>query len=837
MIRVKSYILAYLLALAVCSPMLAIAQALPSGHVDSLKVALDFAERGGSCVTAFQMAARQMKPESPVESTPMIDARGFQTLAMIAHHGGDIGTSLVFSEAGLILATEYWGEAAPERGAYVLAHALALRLSGWTDSKQIARDLVDAALENAQMGGVQDLHTVADLEQAQANFTRAAHDLPKAIIQYEAALATRFQASPVHDIAVVDNEVWHALAVLNTGNIKRGRELFLHCREDLFAMNLAGHHLMIVTISALAKIANLTAQPQQAAKLYRQAHSRIDLAQRVLFAGFSQRRLATPLLNKLTYFALERGDYADAWRAFAAAHRNVGHQANSLKKARLSHPEFAARVQAAVINTSGMRGEVELSLITLRSASESSAARVRAVGVLKKHAQSMSKTYGLRDQLRSDFGVILPARTSVAQLQDRLAEGQAFLGYFRSGKPDPDRSHQLIEVTYAVVVKPGYPIRWTNISAPTAEIYAQRKSVIARYQDLMDRASEWPLRLPNDPEISRLLHELSEVYFEPIADQLTDIDEVFLLSTELPSGLSFSAMIDRNEEYLLERIAFQHIIGIDDVGRDQGAAIDSDKLSLVLGDPLYRPDNDTEERADPSLNEAISIYAHTVLSRSMVAGVLKDGESGLSRLPRLANSGWEARGIASMTAPVVVLTREQATEQNLFQLCGGSQLRSFKWIHLASHALVHRIIPEQSALALSPRDGQGLLYVEEIGFGWTLDCDLVTFSGCQTGRGPSSVVSGPLGFIQALHVAGARHLLLSTAKVDDIATALLMERFYANLANRSSPRVSPAPDAPLTYSFALAEAQRWLRDLQAEDGHRPFEHPVYWANFTLYGGG
>ena len=150
---------------------------------------------------------------------------------------------------------------------------------------------------------------------------------------------------------------------------------------------------------------------------------------------------------------------------------------------------------------------------------------------------------------------------------------------------------------------------------------------------------------------------------------------------------------------------------------------------------------------------------------------------------------------------------------------------------------MHRAIPERSALALSPQGDEGLLYVEEIGFGWSLDCDLVTLSGCQTGSGPVSWSSGPLGFVQALQAAGARNLLLSTSKVDDIATALLMERFYANVSGRSSPRVAPAATAPLAYSFALAEAQRWLQGLPGEEGRHPFAHPVYWANFRLIGNG
>ena len=60
---------------------------------------------------------------------------------------------------------------------------------------------------------------------------------------------------------------------------------------------------------------------------------------------------------------------------------------------------------------------------------------------------------------------------------------------------------------------------------------------------------------------------------------------------------------------------------------------------------------------------------------------------------------------------------------------------------------------------------------------WNLHSDLVTQSACQTALGKYERGEGFVGFAQALILAGSRSVCLSLRKVDDTATALLMERF------------------------------------------------------------
>jgi CHAT domain-containing protein len=160
----------------------------------------------------------------------------------------------------------------------------------------------------------------------------------------------------------------------------------------------------------------------------------------------------------------------------------------------------------------------------------------------------------------------------------------------------------------------------------------------------------------------------------------------------------------------------------------------------------------------------------------------------------------------------------------------------------------------------------GRLTAEAVLERWDLHADLVTLSACQTALGKYEDGEGFVGFTQALLLSGARSVCLSLWKVDDTATALLMQRFYANLLEQR-----PGLEAPLGKAEALAEAKRWLRELSADEAARqaaaltrgvargkgrkplpalalvkesgpgkaakPYAHPYYWAAFVLVGEG
>ena len=96
---------------------------------------------------------------------------------------------------------------------------------------------------------------------------------------------------------------------------------------------------------------------------------------------------------------------------------------------------------------------------------------------------------------------------------------------------------------------------------------------------------------------------------------------------------------------------------------------------------------------------------------------------------------------------------------------------------------------------------------------------LLVLSACQTGLG-DVMGDGVFGLQRGFKKAGAQSILMSLWSVDDEATHLLMNRFYANLA------------AHMEKYDALRDAQQYVRRYVTPDG-RSFASPYFWAAFIL----
>ena len=208
--------------------------------------------------------------------------------------------------------------------------------------------------------------------------------------------------------------------------------------------------------------------------------------------------------------------------------------------------------------------------------------------------------------------------------------------------------------------------------------------------------------------------------------------------------------------------------------------------------------------------------------------VLVAARSGDEDFAPLPGTRYEVEALARLfksdDRPVRTLLGADASEPELDRLAASGELGRFGFIHLATHGVIDEDVPARSAVILTqtglpdPLEQvlnhkpvfDGRLYVREIQRGWDLKAELVTLSACETALGRDAGGEGFVGFTQALLMSGTRSVCLSLWKVDDTATALLMQRFYANMLGRRPGLNSPMPKAE-----ALREAKTWLRSLRA----------------------
>ena len=178
----------------------------------------------------------------------------------------------------------------------------------------------------------------------------------------------------------------------------------------------------------------------------------------------------------------------------------------------------------------------------------------------------------------------------------------------------------------------------------------------------------------------------------------------------------------------------------------------------------------------------------------------------------------EAAAVADGFAGSKVLTGAAATAAAV-----RNELPRHRILHLATHGVLSESAPMLSSLLLA--DGEALT-VDDL-MGLRLNADLVVLSACNTGAGKESSGNDVSGFTRGLLVAGARSVIVSLWPVNDAATRLLMEHFYAELRRGQ------------TSAAALRSAQLALRGMAATGtGGVPspdYRHPHYWAAFVLVG--
>ena len=164
------------------------------------------------------------------------------------------------------------------------------------------------------------------------------------------------------------------------------------------------------------------------------------------------------------------------------------------------------------------------------------------------------------------------------------------------------------------------------------------------------------------------------------------------------------------------------------------------------------------------------------------------------------------------------------------------------YLHFACHAAANWFQPNYSTLLLA---GPEMVVAGELA---NLDLDatrLAVLSACESGMEVIESASDYTGIAAALLRAGAPSVIATLWNVNDLASSLLMRRFYVELLGGGHSAAEALRCAQLwlrdatvadlsSYDSSPVDARRW-RLLGADSEDRPYENPYFWAGYFLVG--
>lgn len=171
--------------------------------------------------------------------------------------------------------------------------------------------------------------------------------------------------------------------------------------------------------------------------------------------------------------------------------------------------------------------------------------------------------------------------------------------------------------------------------------------------------------------------------------------------------------------------------------------------------------------------------------------------------------------IKNMFPDALVYVKNEATRDKVYNIPD-----SYNVLHFATHGVMDFNDFENSYLVLASRPGlndDGRLRIEDIyQIGNLNRYHMVTLSACETAVSFELIEGWPVATATAFLETGVTTVIASLWSVDDLATQVLMKKFYEKLKTRGK-------------LDAISESQREMIATPS------YAHPYYWAPFLLVG--
>jgi CHAT domain-containing protein len=303
-------------------------------------------------------------------------------------------------------------------------------------------------------------------------------------------------------------------------------------------------------------------------------------------------------------------------------------------------------------------------------------------------------------------------------------------------------------------------------------------------------------------------------FWLPIAGQLRGVRRIYFSADGVFNQVNLNTLYDASSRtHLLDEVELVQVTNCRDLLERQ--EVPASQSASLYGRPTFRLDSATMDQINRSGMSS---------TRGLRAELMEEfREASFSDLP---GTEIEISGVATL-----LKRRQWVVNENFREKANEVVLKNEQSptvLHIATHGF---FLPEKneagvnsmmrSGLILSGVNNTGSLSEDGILTAYeatSLPLDstyLVILSACETGLGEIRNGEGVYGLQRGFAVAGARYLLMSLWKVDDEATAFLMESFYKHWLEGESP-VS-----------ALRKAQSELRSVRPQ--------PFYWGAFVVLG--
>jgi CHAT domain-containing protein/Flp pilus assembly protein TadD len=454
---------------------------------------------------------------------------------------------------------------------------------------------------------------------------------------------------------------------------------------------------------------------------------------------------------------------------------------------------------------------------------------------LGRHAEVLYQLEQKVDELQGEIGrASVRFKTSIAQvsadsLEAVLAPDHALIDFLSYEEDGVGR------VLAAVAINEGGEFRYELIN------YADREAldkVIFDYREIIqdDQADE--------DELLEIGLEAYEMIWQPLQEILGDVTEVYLIPDGSLNILPFSALVNGDEEYLIQT----HDVRILSSGRDLLPSgfnlVDGDYV--ILAGPDY---NSTEVVSEAAMKVAMGKRSSTLQVGLRGAG---NGLRGLNFAP-LPGAEEEGRIITTQVA------RSDSASAEFFGVAAQEQVltdlqRPPEILHIATHgfflapddSLRKRLLKLQRGADLQippPGDNpllraglafagintnaqflgdidtvnDGVLTAQEVLSLNLSGTRLVVLSACETGVGEIHEGEGVYGLRRSFQEAGVAEVISSLWEVSDAGTQALMTGFYARLLAGQSAR-----EALRDAQLALMASPEW-------------NYPYVWSAFMIVG--